>query len=85
MPATASFWLSLGGEARADDLFTLPLQMERKALEEIASKKRAEYRRRYALLDALNTQVLLAAGVEPVAGVEAVQEQSVERDVSHAA
>lgn len=75
----SEFWLSLGGEVRADELFTLPLQMERKALEEIASKKRAEYRRRYALLDALNTQVLQAAGIEP-APVE-----SVERDVSHAA
>ncbi|NIF02265.1 DUF535 domain-containing protein [Pantoea sp. Acro-805] len=75
----SEFWLSLGGEARADELFTLPLQMERKALEEIASKKRAEYRRRYALLDALNTQVLQAAGIEPVT------EESAERDVSHAA
>lgn len=75
----SEFWLSLGGEARADELFTLPLHMERKALEEIASKKRAEYRRRYALLDVLNTQVLQAAGIEPV------QEENVERDVSHAA
>ncbi|MBK0092451.1 VirK/YbjX family protein [Erwinia sp. S59] len=81
----SEFWLSLGGEARADDMFTLPLQMERKALEEIASKKRAEYRRRYALLDALNTQVLLAAGVEPVAGAEPLKEERIERDVSHAA
>lgn len=67
----SEFWLSLGGEARNDGLFTLPLRMERKDLEEIASKKRAEYRRRYALLDSLNEQVYQAAGVK--------------RDVSHAA
>ncbi|MDZ7276698.1 VirK/YbjX family protein [Pantoea eucrina] len=75
----SEFWLSLGGEARADELFTLPLHMERKDLEEIASKKRAEYRRRYALLDTLNEQVLLAAGVTPAPDAQA------SRDVSHAA
>ncbi|OIX98490.1 DUF535 domain-containing protein [Pantoea sp. ICBG 1758] len=58
----SEFWLSLGGEERADGCFTLPLQMERKALEEIASKKRAEYRRRYTLLDSLKEQVQQAAG-----------------------
>ena len=35
----------------------LPLVMPRKPLEEIASKKRSEYRRRYALLDSLIQQV----------------------------
>lgn len=67
----SEFWLSLGGVMRADELFTLPLRVERKDLEEIASKKRAEYRRRYALLDSLNEQVHQAAGIK--------------RDVSHAA
>ncbi|WP_350261363.1 VirK/YbjX family protein [Pantoea sp. BJ2] len=67
----SEFWLSLGGVARADELFALPLRAERKDLEEIASKKRAEYRRRYALLDSLNEQVHQAAGIL--------------RDVSHAA
>ncbi|UKY36627.1 VirK/YbjX family protein [Pantoea dispersa] len=67
----SEFWLSLGGEMRGDELFTLPLSMARKDLEEIASKKRAEYRRRYALLDRLAQQVLQAAGAE--------------RDVAHAA
>lgn len=67
----SEFWLSLGGEMRGDELFMLPLSMARKDLEEIASKKRAEYRRRYALLDTLAQQVLQAAGAE--------------RDVAHAA
>ncbi|MFH8136120.1 VirK/YbjX family protein [Pantoea osteomyelitidis] len=59
----SEFWLSLGGEARGDGLFRLPLSMTRKALENIASKKRAEYRRRYDLLDTLIQQVNRAAGV----------------------
>ena len=67
----SEFWLSLGAIATEDGMFRLPLAMERKDLEEIASKKRAEYRRRYALLDTLQAQVLQASGVE--------------RDVSHAA
>ncbi|MGK3143989.1 VirK/YbjX family protein [Pantoea sp. C2G6] len=58
----SEFWLSLGGEARRDGVFTLPLSLPRKALEEIASKKRAEYRRRYELLDSLVEQVYAATG-----------------------
>lgn len=45
-----SFWLSMNGKLRKDGLFLLPSAIERKSLEDIASKKRAEYRRRYALL-----------------------------------
>lgn len=52
-----SFWLSLGGERHAQGDFSLPLTMPRKEMEEIASKKRAEYRRRYALQDSLQTQL----------------------------
>jgi len=48
-----NFWLSMGGSLGPDNLFQLPLSIERKSLEEVASKKRAEYRRRYALLDAV--------------------------------
>lgn len=36
--------------------------MPRKPMEEIASKKRAEYRRRFALLDSLIEQVNQATG-----------------------
>ena len=62
----SEFWLSLNGEARADGLFTLPLNLPRKSLEDIASKKRAEYRRRYELLDGLAEQVYAAAGQRKV-------------------
>jgi len=52
-----SFWLSIGGEKQDNGNFMLPLVMPRKPMEEIASKKRAEYRRRYTLLDSLIQQV----------------------------
>ena len=62
----SEFWLSLNGEARQDGMFTLPLRLPRKTLEEIASKKRAEYRRRYEMLDALAEQVYATAGEQRV-------------------
>lgn len=45
------FWQSLGGKPLSAFRWALPLAMERKPLESIASKKRAEYRRRFQLLD----------------------------------
>lgn len=52
-----SFWISIGGEKLDNGNFMLPLVMPRKPMEEIASKKRSEYRRRYELLDSLIQQV----------------------------
>jgi len=52
-----SFWCSLGGEQNAEGVFHLPSHIIRKPMDEIASKKRAEYRRRYQLLDALHSQI----------------------------
>ncbi|NIF60497.1 DUF535 domain-containing protein [Enterobacter sp. Ap-916] len=52
-----SFWQSMSGEPRADGLFALPSSVERKPLEDIASKKRAEYRRRYELLDGMMNSI----------------------------
>ncbi|WP_200553084.1 VirK/YbjX family protein [Kosakonia sp. LAM2021] len=51
-----SFWESLGAVADQHGDFVLPLVMPRKPMEEIASKKRSEYRRRYELLDSLQAQ-----------------------------
>lgn len=45
------FWASIDGKKLSSFRWQLPLQMERKTLESIASKKRAEYRRRFGLLD----------------------------------
>ncbi|BBQ84612.1 TPA: DUF535 domain-containing protein [Kluyvera ascorbata] len=58
-----SFWESLGAATDGEGDYVLPLALPRKTMEEIASKKRAEYRRRYELLDALQQQV--AQTVQP--------------------
>lgn len=47
------FWGSIGGVKYNEHLFLLPLSLERKDINIIASKKRSEYRKRYALLNVL--------------------------------
>lgn len=51
------FWESLGAVVSSKGDYILPRAILRKPMEEIASKKRAEYRRRYALLDSLRLQI----------------------------
>lgn len=51
-----AFWASLDGVKSDAFRWQLPLAQERKSLEDIASKKRAEYRRRFALLDEMAAQ-----------------------------
>lgn len=51
------FWLALGASEDKPALFFLPIVPHRKPMEDIASKKRAEYQRRYALLDDLDAQI----------------------------
>ena len=48
-----SFWRSMKGELLADGYFRMPGEVARKLLDDVASKKRAEYRRRYSLLDGM--------------------------------
>lgn len=50
------FWSSINGVEYQRHLFKLPLAMPQKDLSEIASKKRSEYRKRFALLDSLKNQ-----------------------------
>ena len=52
-----AFWASVGGELSREGYFLLPTAVARKSEAEIASKKRAEYRRRYQLLDAIDAQI----------------------------
>jgi hypothetical protein len=50
------FWESIGGEEYHRHLYSLPVSLPQKDISEIASKKRSEYRKRYALLDGLKEQ-----------------------------
>ncbi|MDX7997963.1 DUF535 domain-containing protein [Xenorhabdus sp. Reich] len=52
-----SFWESLSGVRKENNDFHLPSIIERKSLDDIPSKKRAEYRRRYQLLDELECSI----------------------------
>ncbi|ACY85045.1 VirK/YbjX family protein [Edwardsiella piscicida] len=56
------FWLSLSATPTDDGHFRLPLPPQRKPLESIPSKKRAEYRRRYQLLDEMQRAVCASLG-----------------------
>ncbi|CAI1554742.1 Protein of uncharacterised function (DUF535) [Serratia quinivorans] len=47
------FWTSMGGKMLESGYFLLPEQIARKPIDQVVSKKRAEYRRRYQLLDQL--------------------------------
>lgn len=52
------FWLTLDAQKiDGKDMFTLPVYQSRKKIDVIVSKKRAEYQRRYDLMDDLKRQV----------------------------
>lgn len=51
------FWLTVDGKQDSKGLFILPNEIHRKSIEEIASKKRSEYRNRYAVLDQLKLNI----------------------------
>jgi len=60
-----ALWQETGGQlqsqGRAKGNWLLPSTPPRKALEEIASKKRSQYKKRYAMLDALQAELLAFA------------------------
>jgi uncharacterized protein VirK/YbjX len=52
------FWQELGGQMMENGTFNIPLLQCRRTYEEIPSKKRAGYARRYAMLDGLEIQIV---------------------------
>jgi uncharacterized protein VirK/YbjX len=73
-----SAWIDCGGLAVEDGFFELSPQVVHRPTEGIPSRKRAQYRRRYAMIDELaeqiSTAVALAARLDtPVAPVAAMQ------------
>lgn len=53
----AGFWRELGGVQAPSQRWRLPMAAPRKALDDIESKKRAMYRRRFAMLDAMTREI----------------------------
>ena len=57
----SDFWEECGGHLTSDErFFELPLTEKRKSVEEIPTRKRAVYRRRFEMLDELDAAVKLA-------------------------
>lgn len=54
------FWEELGGYERSDDkrFFIIPVEEKRTPIEDIKSQKRSQYRKRYALLDEYQEQII---------------------------
>ncbi len=52
-----AIWLDHGASAAGDGVFDLGLSPQRKDLAEIPSHKRAQYRRRYALMEAIDAEI----------------------------
>lgn len=52
------FWQTLDAKENSEGLFIIPNTISRKSIEDIVSKKRSEYRNRYALLDNLNDKII---------------------------
>lgn len=54
------FWDSINAVPYSPSLYDIPLAIPRKTLEELPSKKRSEYRKRYALLDEMSDSMAAA-------------------------
>ena len=52
------FWKSIGGIEK-DNLWSLPKKLERKSIEDIPAKKRAQYIKKFNLLDTLSEKIIL--------------------------
>ena len=60
-------WGEHGGEATDDGFFRLGVQPVVKAMEDIPTKNRSQYRRRYAMLDQVSADLARFAKGEPLA------------------
>ena len=49
----SAFWTDAGGSVRADGNWRLPVSVPQRAIEDVPTKRRAMYKRRYALLETL--------------------------------
>ena len=50
-------WREVGGMLREDGFYSLPVTQLRRPLEDVPSRKRAQYRRRYALMDSIDAEI----------------------------
>lgn len=55
-----AFWEASGGTRTRDNYYQLPPVLKRKNLEDVPSKKRSEYRKRFELLDEVNRELTVS-------------------------
>jgi len=62
------FWDSIGATRYSSALYSIPQNIPRKEMEDLPSKKRSEYRKRYTLLDEMNnsTESLLRSVTQDI-------------------
>lgn len=58
----SEFWLSVNADKRECGLYQLPTHIPRKTPDELPSRKRAQYQRRYQLLDEIGQQIQQTLG-----------------------
>ena len=59
----SAFWQEAGGTQTADERFyEIPLTLPRKTMEEVPTRKRAVYRRRFAFLDEVDSEIARRMG-----------------------
>ncbi|SLM63772.1 MULTISPECIES: VirK/YbjX family protein [Dickeya] len=58
----SEFWLSVSADKREGGLYHIPLHIARKTSDELPSRKRAQYQRRYQLLDEINREIQQTLG-----------------------
>jgi len=61
-----SLWQEQQAELFGYDFYSIPIHKERRALAEVSSNKRAMYKRRYEMLDAINADITRLFDVEQV-------------------
>lgn len=58
-------WKDVGGRPAANGFYALPLKRGLRSLEDVPSRKRAQYRRRYALLDRIDAEIREKLSIKP--------------------
>lgn len=50
-------WQDAGGHPAANGFYSLPVQQHHRSIEDVPSRKRSQYRKRYALMDSIDAEI----------------------------
>jgi|GEM_PF-15700 len=66
MSSYDELWRDVDGRPAANGFYSLPVEQHRRPLEEVASRKRSQYRKRYALMDSIDAELRQKLSVIPL-------------------